>query len=127
MHVTTPMMKLQDPEQTKVILVTLAETTPVLEAAELQGDLRRAGITPWAWVINNSIAAAAPSSPFLRARAASELPEITQVQDNFAARLAVVPLLPAEPVGIPALRAVLEGRSARVVAGVREKQALKEK
>jgi len=39
-------MQLQNPKQTKVILVTLAETTPVLEAANLQSDLRRAGIEP---------------------------------------------------------------------------------
>ncbi|EAM1400929.1 TPA: arsenical pump-driving ATPase, partial [Salmonella enterica subsp. enterica serovar Infantis] len=64
-HVMTPMMQLQDPEKTKVIIVTLAETTPVLEAANLQQDLRRAGIEPWAWVVNNSLAAAEPSSPFL--------------------------------------------------------------
>ena len=38
MHFTTPMMQLQDPKQTKVLLVTLAETTPVLEAANLQAD-----------------------------------------------------------------------------------------
>ena len=118
MHVTTPMMKLQDPEQTKVLLVTLAETTPVLEAAELQDDLRRAGITPWAWIINNSIAAAAPESPFLRARAANELAEIDQVQSRYADRLAVVPLLPAEPVGIPALRALQDGRPVEVAADV---------
>jgi arsenite-transporting ATPase len=116
MHVTTPMMKLQDPEQTKVLLVTLAETTPVLEAAELQEDLRRAGITPWAWIINNSIAAAAPDSPFLRARAANELAEIDQVQRRYADRLALVPLLAAEPVGIPALRALQEGRPLAVAA-----------
>lgn len=36
---TTPLMPLRDPEQTKVILVTLAETTPVLEAEGLQQDL----------------------------------------------------------------------------------------
>src|ERR1017187_647800 len=41
---TTPLMRLQDPAQTKVILVTLAETTPVLEAQDLQEDLERAGI-----------------------------------------------------------------------------------
>ncbi len=46
--------KAADPEKTKVIIVTLAETTPVLEAANLQQDLRRAGIEPWAWVVNNS-------------------------------------------------------------------------
>jgi len=116
MHITTPMMKLQDPEQTKVLLVTLAETTPVLEAAELQEDLRRAGITPWAWIVNNSIAAAAPTSPFLRARATNELTEIGQVQSAYANRLAVVPLLPAEPVGIPALRALEEGRWTQLAA-----------
>jgi arsenite-transporting ATPase len=108
-HLTTPMMKLQDPEQTKVILVTLAETTPVLEAAELQADLERAGITPWAWIVNNSIAAAAPRSPLLRLRAEGELPEIAHVQEKRAPRLAVVPLLAEEPVGIPALLA-LAGR-----------------
>src|SRR5574337_1400574 len=53
LHFTTPMMQLQDAKQTKVLIVTLAETTPVLEAANLQADLRRAGIEPWAWVVNN--------------------------------------------------------------------------
>jgi arsenite-transporting ATPase len=104
-HFTTPMMKLQDPAQTKVLLVTLAETTPVLEAAELQDDLQRAGITPWAWIVNNSIAAATPSSVFLRQRAANELTEIARVESN-ANRFAIVPLLAEEPIGIPALRAL---------------------
>ena len=56
--------------------MTLAETTPVLEAANLQADLRRAGIEPWAWVINTSVAAASVHSPLLRQRAANELHEI---------------------------------------------------
>ena len=63
LHVTTPMMQLQDPERTKVIIVTLPETTPVMEAARLQDDLERAGIKPWAWVINNSLAATNTTSP----------------------------------------------------------------
>jgi len=62
LHYTTPMMQLQDPKQTKVLIATLAETTPVLEAANLQSDLRRAGIEPWAWIVNNSVAAARPNS-----------------------------------------------------------------
>ncbi|WP_281534240.1 arsenical pump-driving ATPase [Cryobacterium breve] len=66
---TTPLMRLQDPALTKVVLVTLAETTPVLEAEGLREDLERAGIRPWAWVVNASLAAAHPTSPFLRARA----------------------------------------------------------
>ncbi|TFC93148.1 arsenical pump-driving ATPase [Cryobacterium breve] len=109
-RLTTPMMRLQDPKQTKVILVTLAETTPVLEAAELQADLERAGITPWAWIVNNSIAAAAPTSPLLLARARNELIELEHVHEKRAPRLAVVPLLAEEPVGIPALLALAAGR-----------------
>lgn len=102
-HFTTPMMQLQDPKQTKVLLVTLAETTPVLEAANLQDDLRRAGIEPWAWVINNSVAASNPHSPLLRKRAQNELHEIDLVANTYAKRYAVLPLLKDEPVGVEKL------------------------
>ena len=102
-HYLTPMMQLQDPKQTKVLLVTLAETTPVLEAVNLQADLRRAGIEPWAWVINNSVAAANVHSPLLRQRAANELHEIETVATLHAHRYAVVPLLKEEPVGVERL------------------------
>lgn len=102
-HFLTPMMQLQDPKQTKVLLVTLAETTPVLEAANLQDDLRRAGIEPWAWVINNSVAAASVQSPLLRQRAANEMREIDAVANRYASRYAVVPLLREEPVGVTRL------------------------
>jgi len=103
-HFITPMMRLQDPKQTKVLLVTLAETTPVLEAANLQADLRRAGIEPWAWVINNSVAASAMltplTSPLLQQRARNELVEITAVATRHASRYALVPLLKEEPIGV---------------------------
>lgn len=102
-HVITPMMQLQDPEKTKVIIVTLAETTPVLEAANLQNDLRRAGIEPWAWVVNNSLAAAEPSSPFLLTRANRELPLISDVEEQYAKRIALTALQSEEPVGIDLL------------------------
>ena len=107
MHFTTPMMQLQDPKQTKVLLVTLAETTPVLEAAALQSDLRRAGIEPWAWVVNNSVSAARPSSPLLRRRAANELREIEALATRHASRHAVVPLLRQEPIGPERLKALV--------------------
>lgn len=102
-HVMTPMMQLQDPEKTKVIIVTLAETTPVLEAVNLQQDLRRAGIEPWAWVVNNSLAAAEPSSPFLITRANRELPLISDVEEQYAKRIALTALQSEEPVGIDLL------------------------
>lgn len=105
MGLVTPLMRLQDPVLTKVLLVTLAETTPVLEAEELKDDLERAGIRPWAWVINNSIAAAHSRTPFLRARAANEFEQITKVR-AMTDRMALVPLLPEEPVGEAKLSAL---------------------
>ena len=109
MHFTTPMMQLQDPKQTKVLIVTLAETTPVLEAANLQADLRRAGIGPWAWIVNASVAAATTTSPLLHQRAANELREINAVATRHARRYAVVPLLKEEPVGIDRLLELAAG------------------
>ncbi len=109
MHFTTPMMQLRDAKRTKVLVVTLAETTPVLEAARLQADLHRAGIEPWAWIVNQSLAAAAPRSALLRHRARAELGEIEAVAREHAVRYAVVPLLAEEPVGVARLRALVEG------------------
>ena len=103
-HFTTPMMQLQDSKQTKVLIVTLAETTPVMEAANLQADLRRAGIEPWAWIINTSVAAAVTKSTLLRQRAANELREINAVASKHAQRYAVVPLLKNEPIGVARLQ-----------------------
>jgi arsenite-transporting ATPase len=94
----TPMMMLQDPELTKVILVTLPEPTPVTEARVLQDDLQRAGIHPWAWVVNTSLAAAQPQSAFLRRRAAAETEQVAVVE-SLADRVAIVPLLSQEPIG----------------------------
>lgn len=107
-HYTTPMMQLQDGKRTKALIVTLAEPTPVLEAANLQADLRRAGIEPWAWIINNSVAAAQPISPLLRQRARKELREIEKVSAQHARRYAVVPMLKEEPVGIARLLGLSE-------------------
>jgi arsenite-transporting ATPase len=98
----TPLMRLQDPAQTKVVIVTLPETTPVLEAQELQDDLARAGITPWAWVVNASLTAAGPSSPFLRARASVEAAPIAAVL-QLSQRVCLLPLLAREPVGVDGL------------------------
>ncbi len=99
LHEVTPMMQLQDPKQTKVLIVTLAETTPVLEAVNLQGELRRAGIEPWGWIVNNSIAAADAGSPLLQQRAQNEVSEINAVAHHHTTRYAVVPMLKEEPAG----------------------------
>ncbi len=102
----TPMMRLQDPTQTKIMIVTLPETTPVLEAAHLQNDLQRAGIEPWGWIVNASLAAAKTHHPLLQKRAQSEREQIAKVRDELSRRYAVVPMQAAEPVGIEKLKSL---------------------
>ncbi len=102
-HVTTPLMRLQDPDLTRVVIVTLPEATPVQEAVDLADDLGRASITPWAWVVNASLAATGTTDPLLSARALAEGPHLQRVRE-VAPRVALVPLLATEPVGTHALR-----------------------
>lgn len=102
----TPLMRLQDPDLTKVVVVTLPDTTPVLEAEELDADLRRADIVPWAWVVNASLAAARPTNPLLAARAAAETPHLARVA-TLADRAAIIPMLAAEPTGAEGLHSLL--------------------
>ena len=102
----TPMMRLQDPAQTKIMIVTLPETTPVLEAAHLQEDLKRAGIVPWGWIVNSSLAAAETTQPILQKRARAEQGQISKVADELSTRYAVVPMQAEEPVGAGKLQAL---------------------
>jgi arsenite-transporting ATPase len=118
-RITTPLMRLSDPEYTKILLVALAETTPVSEAAELQADLRRANIEPYAWVINSSLAAAGSSDPVLRQRIIGELEQIELVRTQHARRVAIVPWQTEEPVGSERLRR-LAGASVVAPARVEE-------
>ncbi len=100
--------RLRDTEFTHVLLVTLPEATPVHEAAGLQTDLQRAGITPEAWVINQSLSANGFSDPLLVERAAREVPFIGEVTDGLAKLVAVVPWTPTEPLGAEGLRALVQ-------------------
>ncbi|MEX0951532.1 MAG: arsenical pump-driving ATPase, partial [Gammaproteobacteria bacterium] len=72
---------------------------------------RRAGIEPWAWIINNSIAAARTRSPLLLQRAANERREIDAVAEVHAQRYALVPLLKDEPIGQHNLRALSQSQA----------------
>lgn len=83
--------RLRDPRFTKMLIVTLAESTPVHEAERLQADLRRAGIEPFGWVINASLAASGTTDPLLSARAALEAPHLANVRDRLAGRVWLVP------------------------------------
>jgi arsenite-transporting ATPase len=91
--------RLGDPTFTSAFIVTLPEATPVHEAASLQDDLRRAGIEPAAWVVNQSLAATSVTDPELVAKAAAEARYIDEVERHHASRVAVVPLLADEPRG----------------------------
>jgi len=104
-HVLHLLDRLRDPDRTHVLLVALPEATPVHEAAHLQADLARSGITPTAWVLNQSLAAAHPTDPVLGARAAGEhryLAEAATLTD----RLVVLPRVARSPVGVEQLRAL---------------------
>ena len=82
--------RLRDPDFTHVLIVTLPEQTPVLEAARLQEDLRRAGIEPFAWVINQSLSPLEIHDPLLARRREAERPFIRQVQRSLAVKCAVL-------------------------------------
>jgi arsenite-transporting ATPase len=112
----TPMMQLRDPAYTKVLIVTLPETTPVDEAARLQADLRRAEIEPFAWVINQSLAATETRDPVLASRAVAERPHIDKVHRELAVRVASVAWQPEPPIGPERLRALAAGVAAATPA-----------
>jgi arsenite-transporting ATPase len=90
--------RLRDPGFTRVLLVTLPEATPVHEAQALQEDLARAGIAPFAWVVNQSLVPVATRDPVLAARRGAERPYIDEVR-ALSSRMAVVGLAPEPPRG----------------------------
>lgn len=107
-RVVTPLMRLQDPRYTQVILVTLPETTPVSQASALQDDLRRANVEPYAWVLNRLLLAAAPADPLLQAKLSGEARQIERIQQGRLARqLFVLPWQAQPPVGISALQSLV--------------------
>jgi arsenite-transporting ATPase len=102
--------RLRDRAFTRVLLVTLPEATPVHEAARLQNDLQRAGIQPFAWVINQSFSQDGFRDPVLVERGMRELPFIAEVRDELARRIALVAWKPEAPVGPERLRELASER-----------------
>jgi arsenite-transporting ATPase len=88
--------RLRDSTFTRTIIVTLAEATPVHEAERLQADLARAGITPFAWVINQSLLASGTIDPLLARLGHAELGFIERVTRTLSTRTALIPWL-ADP------------------------------
>jgi arsenite/tail-anchored protein-transporting ATPase len=87
----TPYMNLQDRDYSKLLIVTQPEITPITEAAKLQDDLRRSGIEPFAWIANQSLAAAEIRDPLLKQRAAEELILFKKIESTHAGRLYAIP------------------------------------
>ncbi len=109
-RIITPLMRLQDPKYTHVLLVTLAETTPVSQANALQEDLRRAQIEPYAWVINKSLIAAGTRDSLLQQRLLGEQKQIDRVRGSMAKRVFFVPWQATPPIGLPALQELAHHR-----------------
>ncbi len=84
--------RLRDPDYTSILLLTLPEATPVHEAAALQADLRRAGIEPYAWIVNQSLSPHVPSDPVLTARKWQEVRYLDEVR-NLSSKSYLVPWL----------------------------------
>jgi len=103
---TTPLMRLQDADFTKILIATLAETTPVSEAEKLQDDLNRAGIKPYAWIVNQSLALTGTTDPILVQRSQSEIELINNVQKDHTDNTVVIPWLAKSPTGPEGLKEI---------------------
>ncbi|MFJ5762211.1 arsenical pump-driving ATPase [Neobacillus sp. NPDC093182] len=96
--------RLRNPKETGVVIVTLAEATPVLEASRLQADLKRADILPKWWVINQSLYAAETRDPILKGRALAEENWIHKVTQELAEQCAIVPFMSEQHKGYEQLK-----------------------
>ena len=86
--------RLRDPDYTKILLITLPEATPVHEAAYLQNDLKRAGISPYAWVVNQSLTPCQLFDPFLKGKRSRELRYLREVRETLSEKAVIIPLQP---------------------------------
>lgn len=99
---------LRNPKETSVVIVTLAEATPVLEAARLQDDLRRADIDPKWWVINQSLSVTNTKDPILLGKASSEKEWIRVVEEMKAEKVALIPWVYEEKIGYDKLKDLIK-------------------
>ncbi|QAT49886.1 arsenical pump-driving ATPase [Caproiciproducens sp. NJN-50] len=82
--------RLRNSDETEVIIVTLAEDTPVYEALRLEEDLKRASIeTKW-WVINSSFYRTGTTNQILSAKVSNEIEWINKVDEHSKGNFAVI-------------------------------------
>ena len=96
--------RLRDPDFARVIIVTLAQSTPIQEAERLQADLRRAGIEPHGWLINATLTATRTEHPTLHARAKAEISHFQRIEQLSEHRTFSVAWQLQPPIGTSALR-----------------------
>ncbi|OPG95145.1 arsenical pump-driving ATPase [Chryseobacterium mucoviscidosis] len=96
--------RLRDPNETSVVIVTLAEATPYYEAFRLEQDLQRASIpTKW-WTINQSFAVTDTMDPILSGRAIAEQEWIQQIHKASKGNTVIIPWESKEVVGYDSLK-----------------------
>jgi len=88
--------RLRNANETEVIIVTLAEATPVYEAKRLEEDLKRAMIATKWWVINSSLYKTGTTNKLLFAKASNEIEWINKVDIHAKGNFAVIPWSPDE-------------------------------
>jgi arsenite-transporting ATPase len=81
---------LRNADETEVLIITLAETTPVYEAERLDSDLKRAGINSKWWIINASLYATETTNKTLKARAGNEIEWINEVDKYSDGNFAII-------------------------------------
>ncbi|MBH1940937.1 arsenical pump-driving ATPase [Mobilitalea sibirica] len=83
--------RLRNPKETEVIIVSLAEATPVYEAMRLEEDLKRAQIAVKWWIINASFYQSKTTNQLLAAKARNEITWINKVDTHTKGNFAVIP------------------------------------
>lgn len=91
--------KLRDNSITEIIIITLAEATPVYEAKRLQDDLNRAGIYSKWWVVNSSLYATNTSNKILKAKASNEIQWINKINEISKGKFALIKWISEEVKG----------------------------
>ncbi len=99
--------RLRDGRFTRVVLVALPEATPIHEAARLQDDLRRAGVEPFAWVINQCLSPLTIRDRVLRARQVGERRYLDEVTSRLSRNVVVTPWMAAPPTGTAPLQRLI--------------------
>ena len=82
--------RLRNGNETEVIIITLAEATPVYEAIRLEEDLKRANINTKWWVINSSLYHTETTNAMLSAKASNEIEWINKIDAHSGGDFAVI-------------------------------------